>query len=155
MTKPSRFDRLRATRVALVQAFYHWQFSRVSHESVKRLFINHVLTWEDVVETSLDRRYFLDLLAIKDQYAEQIDGFLQQSIQDDWSLERMDPVLVAILMAGCCELLCPNRASPAPVVVSEYVEISKSFLGENTKAFVNKALDSYAHTLKLAMKKES
>ena len=65
----------------------------------------------------------------------------------DWPLERLESVLRAILRAGAYELLARPDV-PAPVVISEYLEIGHAFFAGKEPGLVNGVLDRLARTLR-------
>ena len=78
-----------------------------------------------------------------ERYKEMISSVLTEA----WTWERLDPVLRAVLWAGCAELTANEKASVA-VVVSEYLNISKGFLPPEQTGFVNKLLDNLAKKIR-------
>jgi len=65
----------------------------------------------------------------------------------NWKLSRMDRVDLAILRLGAFELLALPEV-PAPVVLSEAVELAKEFGSPDSPAFVNGLLDKVAQELR-------
>lgn len=59
---------------------------------------------------------------------------------DNWSLERMARVDLALLRLATYELLCATDV-PASVVINEAIEIGKRFGTRETPAFINGILD--------------
>jgi transcription antitermination factor NusB len=67
-----------------------------------------------------------------------IDTKLQAYVET--SLDRVPLVLHCILRLAIYELLF--ESTPHPVVINEYIEISKDFFNEDEQAFVNGVLDA-------------
>ena len=67
---------------------------------------------------------------------------IMKSIKEDWSMERIDPTLRAIFRAAAAEFLIKT---PPKVVISEFLEIAKSFFpnGKECK-LANGVLDNLA-----------
>ena len=67
---------------------------------------------------------------------------IMKSIKEDWSMDRIDPTLRAIFRAAAAEFLIKT---PPKVVISEFLEISKSFFpnGKECK-LANGVLDNLA-----------
>ncbi len=59
---------------------------------------------------------------------------------EHWRYERMDPVLLGILMVGMAELLAQPE-TPTNVIIHEYIELSKDFLTDKDAKFVHALLD--------------
>jgi N utilization substance protein B len=62
---------------------------------------------------------------------------------DNWALDRMARVDLALLRLATYELLCAADV-PANVVINEAIEIGKRFGSRETPAFVNGILDQIA-----------
>ena len=62
----------------------------------------------------------------------------------------MDPMVRAILKVGIAEIIEAQSPAPTPVLISEYVEITKGFFEDKESAYINKVLDMAAKTLKQA-----
>lgn len=79
----------------------------------------------------------------KDRYFTMI----KSSLREDWPWERLDNVLKALLWAGLAEMTA-NSAVGLPVVVNEYVNISKGFLPPEQVGFVNRTLDAVGKSIR-------
>ena len=66
----------------------------------------------------------------------------------DWPLPRLDPVLRALLRAGCAELWGGGAQPPARVVINEYLDIAHGFFGGEEPRFANGVLDALARALR-------
>lgn len=153
MAKASRYERLRAARIAVVQAIFMHQMGHKKIQLARNQFLNHFFDEMEICPTPAERPIFIAILNTFETREKDIAQFLESCLQGDWTLERMDPTLKAILSAGAAELLTDPLPSPAPVIVSEYVDVAKSFFDKDEKSFVNKALDHYAQSLGHAMSK--
>ena len=68
---------------------------------------------------------------------------LGEVLSKDWPLEKLDPVLRALLRAATAELMVPNDP-PMRVVINEYLDIAHGFfLGDEPK-FANGVLEALA-----------
>lgn len=76
-----------------------------------------------------------------------IDGILKKGLKDSWSLERMNPVLVAIVRAATFELE-KRETTPARTVVDEYVSIAGGFFDDPELGFVNALLHQLSGELR-------
>jgi N utilization substance protein B len=149
----SKFDRLRGSRIVVTQLIFQADFQGTPLEEVLRTYQTHFATLDDVEPSSIDPDYTAALIYGVLTNAQGIQDFLDHSAQEGWEISRMDSVLKSILKAGAAELLYPERKSPAPVVISEYVDIAKGFFDDKEASYVNKALDGLAKSLNLALTK--
>jgi len=76
------------------------------------------------------------------EHLERIDRLIAEH-SDNWGLDRMARVDLALLRLATFELLCA-RDVPASVVINEAIEIGKSFGTKETPAFINGILDHVA-----------
>jgi len=68
-------------------------------------------------------------------------------LRDTWTVERIDKLLRAILLAGIYEL--ERRGDvPARVVITQYVDVARQFFSGGEPAFVNVTLDRLARRLR-------
>ena len=64
-----------------------------------------------------------------------------------WSLERMELLLRAILRAGAWELLC-NSDVAAHIIINDYIDVTHAFFAGREPGMVNGVLDKLARTLR-------
>lgn len=74
-----------------------------------------------------------------------IDDQITSGLQSGWTMERIDPVLYAILAAATDEMMDPSKETPAEIVVKEYADLAADFFDTSETAFVN----AYLNDLKL------
>ena len=79
---------------------------------------------------------------------ETLDGVIAGHLGADWPLPRLDPVLRALLRAGCAELWGGGAQPPARVVINEYLDIAHGFFGGEEPRFANGVLDAVARDLR-------
>jgi N utilization substance protein B len=72
-----------------------------------------------------------------------IDISIDQVLDKDWPLPRLDSTVRAILRAAAYELAFMERV-PARVAISEYVDIARAFFDDEEPRFVNGVLDALA-----------
>jgi N utilization substance protein B len=75
-----------------------------------------------------------------------VDGAIEGA-STNWKLSRMDRVDRSILRLGVYELM-EEPEVPAPVILSEAVELAKEFGAPDSAAFVNGILDKVARGLR-------
>ena len=79
--------------------------------------------------------YAVELVEGSTAHRERIDELLT-TYAEDWTLERMPPVDLAVLRIGAYELLWRDDV-PDPVAVSEAVELAASLSTDESPRFVN------------------
>ena len=71
---------------------------------------------------------------------EDIDTMVLGAMSEGWTVERIDSVLRAVLRAGTYELGW-DEETPGPVIINEYVNITRTFFSDREPGFVNATLD--------------
>lgn len=154
----SEFSKNRANhsaRLAAVQALYQIELTERSPEAVIQEFQDHRLRVPTHQEKDLgaNLNLFNEIVTTTCRRDEQVDDLIRQSLPSNWSLERLDAVLRAILRAGCGEFLMDKNLAAA-VIIDEYINVAHDFFSAREPGFVNGVLDHIAHVLGLKMKDE-
>lgn len=132
-----------AARLAAVQALYQMEVGRQSLEETLAQF--HAIHLEREIEGEkylpADADFFRQIVrgVIRNQL--EIDPAIDAVLADEWPMARIDATLRAILRAAAFELL-KRQDIPAPVVISEYVDIAKAFYPDDVAGMVNGVLDA-------------
>jgi len=79
--------------------------------------------------------------------AETTDRMLTEFLPAGWPLERLDPVLRALLRAGAAELAMAD-GPPGRVVINEYLDIAHGFFTGDEPRMANGLLDRLARALR-------
>ncbi len=148
--RPGKFEAARVARVAAVQAMFQIFHQSLSKDEVIEQFLRYRLSSKDYPCVA-NKSLFADLVNATLNRLEEIDHIIEESLTDEYTLDRLDPVLKAILRVGAAELLNQQTKIPPPVVISEYVDITKGFYEGTEPAFVNSLLDSLAKKLGLSL----
>lgn len=148
----SRFERAKMARLAAVQAIFQLGFDHAKPDTVIHEFLSQRFKSPDYPYLP-DKDLFLKILQEGQAQKEIIQNHLHQCLREGWSSDRLDPVLAAILTAAITELISQNSSVAAPVIISEYVDLTKSFFQGQEPGYVNKVLDQLARTLKLPLTK--
>jgi N utilization substance protein B len=77
----------------------------------------------------------------------ELDASIGPTLSGEWTVERLEVLLRAILRAGAFELLVKTDV-PTAVVITEYVDVAHAFFAGNEPALVNAVLDRLARTLR-------
>jgi transcription antitermination protein NusB len=131
-------------RLAAVQALYQMETAGAGCEAVIREFGEHRFD-RDVEGAALapaDEAFFAELVRGVVAGQARLDKAIRRRLAKGWRLDRIDATLRALLRVAAFELV--GEATPAPVVIDEYVEIAKSFFDGPEPGFVNAALDAIA-----------
>lgn len=134
-----------AARLAAVQALYQKEMEGTAIPSLLHEFHQHRLgaTIEDVEYAEAEVDFFDDLVSGTDARMDEIDGVIASKLNAQWSLERLDKPMKAILRVGTYELLA--RADvPTGSAISEYVDVAKAFYDKREAGFINGLLDAVA-----------
>ena len=146
MTKPAERS---AARLAAVQALYQMD---VSGKGVTDALAEFEAFWigrevEGIVFKPSDTEFFRNILSgvVTNQRA--IDLKIDAALAAGWPLARVEAVLRAILRAGAYELMF-RKDVPVRVAITEYVDVTHGFYGEDEPGLVNAVLDSLARDLR-------
>jgi N utilization substance protein B len=136
-----------AARLAAVQAMYQIDIEPMDPRIVIGQFIS--LRFKNPEQyhmknpdISLFETIVLEALANATQY----DDLIRQVLSKDWTLDRIESVLRAILRCGACEL-DKQRETPKAVIINEYVNLTKTFYDGQEPGFINASLDKLAQAL--------
>lgn len=150
----SPFERARMARLASVQAFYQMIQQEQSSEVVIAEFISLRFNGEDYV-IQPDPVLFRKLVSSADNKKSEIFDLIKSSLNREGQYERLEYVLKAILCIASAELLDHLTNVPAPVIITEYVDITHSFYAGKETSFVNSYLDRLARNLDYPMTRQA
>ena len=141
-----------AARLAAVQALYEMDMAGAAADPILGAFLQDrwKVNGEDDAAADLaepDGALLADLVHGVAGRREDLDGMIESALSAEWTLERLEVVLRAILRAGTYELLV--RADiPPRVVINEYLEVAHAFFAGAETGLVNGVLDRLARTLR-------
>ncbi|MEM9330177.1 MAG: transcription antitermination factor NusB [Pseudomonadota bacterium] len=138
-----------AARLAAVQALYQMDMTgaRISDiiEEYENFRIGKEVDGDEYLDADLG--WFRGLVSGVVNEQKLLDPLIHNTLPDDWPLSRIDTLLRAVLRCGGFEL--KNRKDvPGKVVISEYLEITKSFFEEDEPKLVNGVLDRMAKEIR-------
>jgi N utilization substance protein B len=145
MTIAARSRSRSAARLAAVQALYQHEMEGTPVPRLLREFHEHRLgaTIEDAQYVEAEQSFFDDVVSGVHARRVEIDDLIADKLAKDWSLDRLDRPMRAILRAGTYELIA--RADvPIASVISEYVDVAHAFYDKRESGFVNGLLDAVA-----------
>ncbi len=82
------------------------------------------------------------LIGVAEQI-ELLEEDINSVLRDDWKLSRINPILLSILLAAAYELKQDTSRKTA-IIISQYVDITDSFIDGAVVDFVNGALNNLA-----------
>lgn len=144
-----------AARVAAVQALFQGEQAQIPAERVIDEFVRHRLGaepgrgFEDGRAPDANVPLFGSIVRTASRQQDILDGMLAATLAADWPLERLDPVLRALLRAGAAELWMPD-GPPARVVINEYLDVAHGFFDGEEPSMANGVLDQLARRLRPA-----
>jgi N utilization substance protein B len=132
-----------AARLAAVQALYQMDVAGKGIVDALAEFEAHWIGREvDGVEFQpAENAFFRDLLAGVVEQQRAVDQRIDATLAEGWPLRRIEAVLRAIMRAGAYELMF-RKDVPARVVITEYVDLTHSFYGDDEPGLVNAVLDA-------------
>ncbi len=147
-TRPSS---RRSARLGAVQALYQIEQTGQSGEPAIAEFISHrfPLLQEEMHYFKPDIALFRNLVLGVSDNLENIDLLIEENLSESWRLERLPSVMRAILRSACYELK-DEALVLTPVIINEYVEISKEFFEDKEVSFANGILDIIAKQVRVA-----
>jgi transcription antitermination protein NusB len=150
-TKGDKAMERRAARLAAVQALYQWEQSGASADTIVKEFAEHRIgkTVDGMELPNADIRLFGNLVRGTIVNADELDSMIAGVLTEDWSVERLESILRAILRGGAYEL-AHRTDIPPKVTISEYLAVADAFLGDKETMLVNGVLDRLAHLLRPA-----
>ena len=139
----------RAARLAAVQALYQMD---VAGKGLVDALAEFEAFWigrevEGVSFEPAENAFFRDILAGVVREQRPIDGKVDAALAAKWPLTRVEAVLRAILRAGVYELMFRPDV-PARAAISEYVDLTHSFYGEDEPGLVNAVMDAIAREVR-------
>jgi N utilization substance protein B len=144
------------SRVAAVQALFQAEQGPASPETVIDEFIRYRLGaaegsdgFEDGRVHDVDVKLFARIVRAVVTGQDRIDPMVSEALSADWPMDRLDPVLRALMRAGVAEL-CMADGPPAKVVINEYLDVAHGFFEGDEPRMANGVLDRLAHMLRPA-----
>lgn len=140
-----------AARLAAVQALYQMEITGATPDQVVRNFLSHDVGGQNSVDGDDDAETLVepdpDMLtqivfgtALRQA---DMDGLIGPNLSGDWSVERLEALLRAVLRVGAWELTHRDDIPPK-VTISEYVDVAHAFYAGPEPGLVNAVLDKIA-----------
>ena len=143
-----------ASRVAAVQALFQSEQAHESAEAVIDQFVRHRLGelpgtggFEEGRVPRAEVPLFARIVRAAVAQQDTIDRMLEESLPPEWPLNRIDPVLRALMRAASAELALSD-GPPARVVINEYLDVAHGFFSGEGPRLANGVLDRLARLLR-------
>ncbi|HEY8289544.1 MAG TPA: transcription antitermination factor NusB [Acetobacteraceae bacterium] len=154
MSRAPRSRTRTASRVAAVQALFQSEQAGDNPEAVIDQFVRHRLGelpgnngFEDGRVPDAEVPLFTRIVRSAASQQHTIDTMLTEALPADWPLNRIDPVLRALLRAGGAELAMAD-GPPTKVVINEYLDVARGFFTGAEPGMANAVLDRLARWLR-------
>jgi N utilization substance protein B len=154
--KAAAAPRRSTARLAAVQALYQIELAdRPTEATIDDFFHGRWQVLDSSGEgeerksrtTKPDRNFFADLVRGTMARRADIDRMVDGALSGEWTLERLEAVLRALLRVGAYEILARSDV-PARSIIDEYVRLAEAFFDGKQPALVNAVLDRLARTLR-------
>jgi N utilization substance protein B len=131
-----------AARLAAVQALYQMEMTGANAEQALKDAIERA-PQAPAGMADPDQQLLADIIRGVNLDPAALDGFVGQALTNEWTVDRLEAVLRAILRAGAWEIR-QRPKTPARVAISEYVDIAHAFYAGPEPGLVNAVLDRIA-----------
>ena len=142
------------SRVAAVQALFQSEQTGDTAETVIDQFVRHRLGdlpgaggLEEGRVPDAHVALFQRIVREAVLHQDRLDKSIAELLPAEWPIERLDPVLRAVLRAGGAELAMVD-GPPIPVVINEYLDVAHGFFDGDEPRMVNGVLDRLAQVLR-------
>ncbi len=139
----------RLARLAAVQGLYQIALSpEPAADLIRRFRANPtVLLQEEETSIAVDVDMFGQIVLGVSENLENLDPMIAGAVDTKLSVNRLEPLLRAILRAGTYELL--HRGDVATgIIVNDYIDVAHGFFDAKEPGLVNAILDRLAKTLR-------
>lgn len=136
-----------AARLAAVQTLYSMGMGGGTAEDALVAYDSRLPDDADGEMVQADRDIVGLLVRGVAEHQDRLDESIGQALTGDWSMERLESVLLAILRVGAYELTARPQ-TPVKVVISEYVDVAHAFYAGSEPKLVNAVLDRIARVVR-------
>lgn len=146
-SSPTQRKRSRTiARMAATQALYQCEQTGANPESVLMEFIRHrhiapTASFEEGHIPDADLNLLEEIVRGTVTRQDAIDQALTSLLPESWPLNRLDPVLRALLRTAIGEIMA---GLPAQIAINEYLDVAHGFFSGDEPKMVNGILDKFA-----------
>ena len=138
----------RKGRILAFQGVYSWDVSQSSVEDILKFsWLQKDSEGDDkeqkkpLVPEALEERTFASLIITGTiEHISEIDELIKNHLSENWTLERINKVSLAILRTSISEMKFQNGSQPK-IVIDEAVNIAREYGLEDSYKFINAVLD--------------
>lgn len=138
-----------AARLAAVQCLYRRLVLKddASPEALIKEYLAHENDRELALPAAPQETLLKEIVHGVCAHAADIDALIASALQPGWKMERISPLLLALLQAAVFELRFAGKAKPA-VVINEYATLASGFFDTAEVGFVHACLHALAKEAK-------
>lgn len=144
-------------RLMAVQALYMREITGESFNQVVsrflmgelggKLFVDVDNHEEEVVLPAGDMQLFTHLMSEVQERGDDFQNILTSIMREKVDFSKLDLVLKCILTVGVAEFYVSQELE-TPIIVNEYVDMTRAFYNASEPAMVNAVLDQFAKTIR-------
>lgn len=158
MEKKNTTQKFTNARLMAVQATYAKEFSNESWDKITSRFLLGEMGGK-VIEEGIagretyvnlqpaDAKLFTKLIQEFQEKEEDINQIIQSSMGEKLDYERLEILIKCILRMGVAEFYA-NPSLDTPVIINEYVEMTRAFFDGPESKIVNAILDKFAKVIR-------
>jgi transcription antitermination factor NusB len=139
------------SRIAAVQVMYQ---KDVTNDEVSSIVDNDsdFIVCDGTFDQRMHRNFFRRLIS---KFDEDIDfkEIIERSLEPETRIVTAPVIMKSIIKVGIVEIVFEKTA--VPIIINEYVEIAKKFIGVGGGKFVNAILDKIANQVERRCKNET
>lgn len=136
-----------AARLAAVQALFQIEQNGDRPDSVIEQFLLHRFgttldgsSYDDGCIPEADTRLFSTIVRDTVSAHTSLTQTISETLPATWPIERLDPVLRALLLAAIAE--ARSGDAPAAVLINEYMDVAHGFFSGDEPRLINGVLDT-------------
>lgn len=137
----------KSARLGAVQFLYQMEQDKKPFGYALDQFIRFYLKEDDRLKKA-DLGLFEEIAQGGYEHQKNLDTLISEYLSNNWRLDRIGEVAIAILRAGAFELQA-HLHIPYAVIINDYVNIAKAFFHEQEPNFINAVLDKIAKKLRV------
>ena len=145
-------------RLNAVQALYASEMNDEPIQNIIFQFLNGQIGTKIIEENekgqetfvpidNMDTALFSKIVQEAAKRKQEIKDIVMKSFSEDWDKDRIELLLQCILTAGICEFFV-NPELDAPIIINEYVDITRSFYDGPEVKLVNAVLDNFSKKIR-------
>ncbi|MDR1475900.1 MAG: transcription antitermination factor NusB [Holosporales bacterium] len=134
----------RISRIAAVQVMYQ---KDVTNNDISSIIdnVSDFIEEDEELECKMHRNFFKRLVSNFEEKVD-FDDIIEHNLVSKTSMITSPMIMKSIIKVGITEMIFEKTA--IPIIINEYVEIAKKFIGGGGEKFVNAVLDKIATNVK-------